>query len=43
MIKNLFILLALLGFAFNTLAQDKYLDAEAKEIEKTYLGGEAFV
>jgi len=42
MIKNLFILLALSGFAFNTLAQDKYLDAEAKEIEKTYVGGEAY-
>lgn len=42
MLKNLFILLAITSIGFSSFAQDAYLEADAKEIEKTYLGEKAY-
>lgn len=42
MTKNLFILLVLTSIAFSSFAQDAYMKANAKELEKTYLGGENY-
>ncbi len=42
MLKNIFILIILTGMSLCSIAQDAYMDANAKEIEKTYTGGEAY-
>ncbi len=42
MIKNLLIMLTLTGVTLLASAQESYMDAKSKEIEKTYQGGEAY-
>ena len=42
MIKYSFLFVLLAALSLNTYAQEAYMDAEAEDIEKTYLGGEAY-
>ncbi len=42
MVQKLSILALLICFGFSTFAQDAYMNASAEDIEKTYLGGEAY-
>ncbi|MCG6187939.1 alkaline phosphatase [Maribellus maritimus] len=42
MLKRLSLLVFLLAFGLNIFAQDAYMDAEAEDVEKTYVGGEKY-
>lgn len=42
MFKNLLVLIAMSVLGITTYAQDAYLEADAKEMEKRYVGGEAY-
>lgn len=42
MTKYSFLIVLLVALSLNTFAQEAYMDAEAEDIEKTYLGGEAY-
>lgn len=42
MVKKFVIILVLAGGYFTALAQDSYLNAQAEDKEKTYIGGEAY-
>jgi len=42
MLQKLLILIVIAGMSFSVFAQDAYLEAEAKELEKTYVGGEPY-
>lgn len=42
MLQKLLILIVIAGMSFSAFAQDAYLEAEAKELEKTYVGGEPY-
>lgn len=42
MLQKLSIFIVLAGMSLSGFAQDAYMEAEAKELEKTYLGGEPY-
>ena len=42
MLKKFVIILVLAGGCFTAMAQDSYLNAQAEDKEKTYIGGEAY-
>ncbi|MEN8116731.1 MAG: alkaline phosphatase [Bacteroidota bacterium] len=42
MFKKLFILIIIAGMGLSAFAQDSYLNAESEDVEKTYVGGEAY-
>lgn len=42
MLQKLLIFIVLAGMSFSSFAQDAYMNAEAKDIEKTYLGSEPY-
>lgn len=42
MTNKFLIFILIMGLGLNTFAQDAYLNADAADIEKTYLGGEAY-
>lgn len=42
MFKKLLFFVAILGMGFSTFAQDAYLTAQSEDVEKTYVGGEAY-
>jgi len=42
MLRKLLLLFALANIAWNATAQDAYLNAQAEDKEKTYIGGEAY-
>lgn len=42
MFKKLLFFYAILGIVFSSFAQDAYLTAKSEDVEKTYVGGEAY-
>ena len=42
MLQKLSLLIFFLGIGWNVFAQDAYMDAQAEDVEKTYVGGEKY-
>ncbi|MBN1986874.1 MAG: alkaline phosphatase [Prolixibacteraceae bacterium] len=42
MLQKLLLLIFFLGIGWNVFAQDAYMDAQAEDVEKTYVGGEKY-